>query len=365
MDTTDPHITFDAEGICSWCHRYAMRASRELYRGEDGLRRLQIVVERVKAEARDKPYDCVIGLSGGVDSTTVAYWVKKLGLRPLAVHLDNGWNSELAVSNIEKTVKGFGLDLHTVVIDWEVFRDLHLSFLKAGVANSEMPTDHCIVATLFRVAREKGIRHIFSGGNITSEAILPRHWGYDAKDWRHIKAIHKRFGSRPLADFPHLTLFDWAYYVFICRTTFTPILNYIDYDKEAAKKMLAREIGWTDYGGKHYESIYTRFFQAYILPNKFGFDKRRAHYSTLINAGQMTRDDALRAMRRPAYPPDVYERDREFVIKKLGITETQFNTIMQQPPNSFEIYPNNHFWLRKLSFVSDYAKRVASQHASS
>ena len=362
MDTSDPDIAFDENGVCIHCMNYDQRIRHELHLDKEGQKKLGTLVEKIKEAGKHKDYDCIIGLSGGVDSTMVAYTVKKLGLRPLAVHLDNGWDSELAVSNVEKIVKELDIDLYTRVLDWEQFRDLHLSFLKASVINSEIPTDHVIVATLYRTAAREGIPYIFSGGNLATEAIMPESWGYEPRDWKHIKAIHGRFSTQKLKSFPHLTLFHWAYYTFVKGIRFIPILNYIDYNVESAKILLAEELGWRDYGGKHYESIYTRFFQGFILPQKFNIDKRRAHLSTLVNSGQLTRDEALEEMEKDPYSRDLLTEDREFVIKKLGLSQADFEEIMARPPRSFKDYPNNHFWFTKLGFFVNLAKKRATHN---
>ncbi|MBI4339607.1 MAG: N-acetyl sugar amidotransferase [Chloroflexi bacterium] len=362
MDTSDPDITFDDKGYCNHCSRYFERVKTELHTDDEGQRRLQALVSRIKSEGKGKEYDCIIGLSGGVDSSTVAHIVKRLGLRPLAVHLDNGWDSELAVSNVERLVKKLDLDLRTLVLDWEMFKDLHLAFLKASVANSEIPTDHAIVATLYQLANKYRLKYIISGGNLATEGIMPLSWGYYNQDWKHINAIHKRFGERRLKGFPHMTLGHWAYYTLVKGIKFFPILNYFEYDKEASKRLLATEYGWKDYGGKHYESVYTRFFQGYILPTKFGYDKRRAHLATMVCSGQMNREDALEEMEKPPYAPQMLREDMPFVIKKLGLTEDAFEQIMAKPPRSFSDYPNNYFWLSHLRGVVRLARRRATNN---
>ena len=361
MDASDPEIVFDDQGVCCHCHHYAYRAAHDLHLDDAGRKRLELFVKQVQDDGRGKDYDCLIGVSGGVDSSMVAYHVKRLGLRPLAVHLDNGWDAELAVCNVERLLKTLDIDLYTYVLDWEEFKDIHLSFLKASVANSEIPTDHAIIAILYKLAATKGIRYIISGGNIVTEAIMPDSWMYDPKDWRHIKAIHRRFGKVPLKTFPRLRLFDWAYNTFVRRVMFFPILNYIAYDKEASIQTLEREVGWKRYPAKHFESIYTRFFQAYILVKKFGIDKRRAHYSTLINSGQMTREEALAEIVKPPYPsPELERQDYEYIIKKFGLTEREFEEIMNSPVKNFSEYPNNFFWFQKLNFIVKYAKKIAT-----
>ena len=259
MDTTDREIQFDNNGVCNHCRAYEERAQKELHNDEAGRKKLQQLVNEIKKNGKNREYDCVIGLSGGMDSTMVAYTIRRLGLRPLAIHLDNEWNSEVAMNNIENIVEKLNIDLHTYQVNWEEFRDLQLSFLNASVANCEIPTDHAIIALLFHTAAEKGIRYIISGGNIVTEATMPESWGYSNRDWRFIKGIHKEFGKIKFREYFHLNFFDCAYYIFVRRIKFVPILNYVPYVKKNAKKLIEKELGWRDYGGKHCESIYTRF----------------------------------------------------------------------------------------------------------
>jgi N-acetyl sugar amidotransferase len=341
MDTTDPDIVFDSAGVCNHCHRYETVASQRMIAPEQRKGRLDQLVTEIKRTGRGKPYDCVIGVSGGVDSTYVAWVVKDLGLRPLAVHLDNGWNSELAVANIEKTLNGLGIDLFTHVIDWEEFRDLQISFLKASTPDGEVPTDHAIFALLYKLAAKHGLKHIITGTNVISEAILPEKWGYGYFDWSYVKDIHRRFGTARLSTYPHFSLIDLFYYVFLRRIRMVSILNFIDYNKKQAMSVLQKELGWVYYGGKHYESLYTRFYQAYLLPRKFNIDKRKAHYSNLILSGQMGRSEALEAMKEPVYPKDLLEEDREYAIKKLNLDQRSFEDIMTLPKKTFLDYKNN------------------------
>lgn len=342
MDTTDPDITFDAQGACSHCHRYDLVARQRVIALEQRQKRLQALVVEVKSAGHGKPYDCVIGVSGGVDSTYVACLVKELGLRPLAVHLDNGWNSELAVSNIEKTLKTLGIDLYTHVIDWEEFRDLQVSFLKASTPDGEVPTDHAIFALLYEVAARHGLRHVVTGTNVVTEAVLPEKWGYGYFDWRYVKDVQRRFGTSRLRTYPHFSLLKLAYYVFARRIRMVSILNYIDYNKAETMQLLQDRLGWVYYGGKHYESIYTRFYQAYLLPRKFDIDKRKAHLSTLILSGQMSRDAALVALQEPVYPEKALLEDRDYSIKKLGLDAGSFEAIMALPKLDFTAYRTSH-----------------------
>lgn len=342
MDTTDPDIQFDARGVCNHCHRYDRIAATRLFPDSERPRRLAQLVDAVKADGEGKEYDCVIGVSGGVDSTYVAYLTRKLGLRPLAVHFDNGWNSELAVANIEKALRALGIHLFTEVVNWPEFRDLQLAFLYGSTPDGEVPTDHAIVALLYRMAVKFRLKHILLGVNVKSEAVLPLKWGYGYSDYRYISSVHRRFGKLPLKTYPHYSLNQLFGYMYVRRIKLVPILDYIDYQKEEAMRSIESELGWIYYGGKHYESIYTRFYQAYVLPRKFNIDKRRAHYSNLVLSGQLTRERALAMMEEPVYPEEGLKADRAYVIKKLGLSEQEFDGIMSLPPKLFLDYPNSY-----------------------
>jgi N-acetyl sugar amidotransferase len=342
MDTTDPDIEFDSRGVCNHCHRYDELARTRLFAIDVAKQRLDSLVATIKKEGRRKPYDCIIGVSGGVDSTYVAYVVKHLGLRPLAVHLDNGWDSELAVDNIKKTLEVLGIDLFTYVIDWEEFRDLQLAFLKASTPDGEVPTDHAILAVLYQVAAKQGLRYVLLGTNVATEAVLPLKWGYGYFDWKYIASVQRKYGHRKPKSYPRFGLLKLAYYALAKRIRLVPILNYLNYDKVAAMRTIEKELGWRYYGGKHYESIYTRFFQAYLLPRKFDIDKRKAHFSNLVWSGQWTRQQALEAMSREDYGQAMADEDRTYVIKKLGIDDARFEDIMKLPRKNFLDYPNRY-----------------------
>lgn len=348
MDTTDPDITFDEAGVCNHCAHYDEMAGRLMRTGEAGERELADLVRRIREEGAGKRYDCVVGVSGGVDSTYVAYQAKRLGLRPLAVHVDNGWNSELAVQNIEHVLKKLEIDLYTEVLDWEEFRDLQLSFLRASVPDAEIPTDHAIGAVVYRIAAQNGIRYILSGSNVATEGILPSAWTYGISDWKYIRSIQKIFGTRKLKRFPHYSLPRWMGYVGVNRLTSVRILDYLPYNKKEVIGVLERDLGWRYYGGKHYESIYTRFFQGYILPRKFGYDKRKAHLSTLICAGQITREAALGEIEKPPYPEELQRQDLEYSLKKFEISGDEFERIMNLPPRTHEDYPTNEALLGRI-----------------
>lgn len=340
MDTTDPQIQFLADGTCNHCNAFLKRKARMPREGERNDR-LQSLVGEIRQTGQGKPYDCVVGVSGGVDSTYVAYLAKQLGLRPLAVHLDNGWNSELAVMNIENTLSKLGIDLHTHVLDWETFRSLQVSFLKASVPDAEIPTDHAIRAALWQAAAKYGIKYLLNGRNHTTEGILPWSWTYSALDWRYISGVHRTFSRSSLRRFPHTPLAEIVYRASVTRFRNIGILDYTTFSKADVMKVLTDELGWRDYGGKHYESIYTRFFQSYILPVKFGIDKRKAHFSVLVVTGQMTRQEALEKLKEPTAPAEMIREDREFVLQKLQLSEAEFDAIMKAPIRSYRDYPNN------------------------
>ena len=339
MDTTDPNIVFDDNGICNHCHDYDRMMEQKVIVGMAGEEYLAKLVEEIKRDGKNKPYDCLIGVSGGVDSTYVAYLVKKkMGLRPLAVHMDNGWDSELAVKNIEETLKRLEIDLHTEVLDWEEFKGLQTAFLKASTPDSEIPSDHAIWAVIGDLAEKLKVKYILSGFNVRTETHLPSAWSQGHYDWKYIRSVQKLFGRGKLETFPHIPFF--TYYRRLFTQKRVDILNYIDFNKTAAMKFLEDELGWRYYGGKHHESIYTRFYQGYILPAKFGYDKRRSHLSSLICSKEITRANALEEIKNPTYAPSLLEEDREYVSKKFGLSQDEFETIMNLPKKSISDYPS-------------------------
>ncbi|MGQ0829491.1 MAG: N-acetyl sugar amidotransferase [Bacteroidota bacterium] len=348
MDTSDHEITFDEKGYCNHCIEYFKLAPLYIYNGKKSDIELQKIITGIKEAGKNSDYDCMVGISGGVDSSYVAYTAKKLGLRVLAFHFDNGWNSELAVNNIENIVKKLGFDYQTWVVDWEEFRDLQTAFLKASVANIETPTDHAFLAATYRLCAKYNIKYFLSGSNFATEGILPQSWGYNAKDLKHLKAIHNQYGKVPFKTYPLLGFNREFYYTYMKGIKMVRLLNYVPYDKSNAMKIIQDELGWVYYGGKHYESVFTRFFQAYILPEKFHIDKRKAHLSTLICSGQITREHALEEMKKPAYPEGMLKEDKEYVIKKLDITDGEFDAIMKEPEKNYTEYSNDE---KKLRFI--------------
>jgi aminotransferase len=361
MDTTDPDITFDGDGVCNHCHYFDTQIRAAWPDPEEGAVRLERMLERVKAHGKGKKYDCIIGLSGGIDSSYCAVKVAEWGLRPLVVHVDAGWNSELAVMNIEQICSRLGFDLVTHVVDWEEVRDLQLAFLRSNLANQDVPQDHAFFAALYGYAIKAGIKYVISGTNFATESILPQSWGYDAMDATHVKAIHRRFGTRKRKSFPVVSFFDLNIrYPRILKMEVLSPLNYIPYDKEEAIRLLERDYGWRYYGGKHFESRWTRFFQAWYLPHKFGYDKRKAHLSSLVLSGQMTRDEALAELRKPLYDPGLLSEDKEFVAKKLGITRAELDELVAQPPRHYSEFPNHQWKIRIASSVRNTLRTVSA-----
>ncbi len=348
MDTSDPDISFDDAGRCNHCCAYEQRTSKLTYRGPESDRELDAIVSRIKQAGRRGEYDCVLGISGGVDSCYAAYVTKSLGLRPLAVHMDNGWDSDTAVKNIKNVAARLGIDYQSYVLNWGEFKDLQLSFLKASVAEIETPTDIAIPATLHRVAAENRVKFIISGGNYATEGILPKAWHYDAKDVRYLRAIHGRFGARKLKSFPTFGYWSEAYFKLIKGIRFVYVLNYVSYSKAEAVKCLENELGWKNYGGKHHESRITAFVQAYVLPVKFDIDYRKATLSTQICAGQVSREEALEQLRRSPFDPATIDGDKEYVAKKFEITRDDLERILALPPRSYRDYPNAQGFLEVL-----------------
>jgi N-acetyl sugar amidotransferase len=341
MDTTDVNIAFDENGVSNHYHEYQRAATNNLLDEPLRTERLKQIVSEIKENGKGKKYDCLIGLSGGVDSTYVAYLVKECGLRPLAVHFDNGWNSELAVHNVNSIIETLGFDLHTIVVNWEEFRDLQLSYLKASVIDIEVVSDHAIQATMFKLAAKFNINYIISGTNIVTEYILPSAWIYPKLDYTNLSSIHKKFGSIKLKTYPKVTFKKYIKYTGFKKLIPISILDFVDYNKEEAIATITKELDWRDYGGKHCESLWTKFYQNYILPEKFGVDKRKAHLSTLICSGQITREEALKELEKPIYDSAQLEDDKTYVLKKLGLSNEEFMKILETKPIPHEFYGTN------------------------
>ena len=363
MDVSDPAIEFDSDGVSNHFHLAKERLVKEYFPGDSGREQIDIIAAAIKVEGVGRTYDCIMGVSGGADSSYVAIRAKELGLRPLAVHLDNGWNTDTAVSNIELLLNELDIDLFTHVINWEEFKDIQRSLFRASVPNIEVATDHAITALLYHKAAEYGVRYILSGSNVETESILPRSWGHDNRDWRSIKAIKKKFGNPSVGtkSYPHLTPFQFLRYILGNKIRFVPVLNYGGYNKAAAVKVMQQRFGYNAYARKHGESRFTRFFQEYYLPAKFGFDKRRAHFSSMIASDTMTREAAMAELDRDMYDPIEKMIDIEYCSRKLGFDVTEWDGVMSAAPAQAKDYPNNG-WLfdhtsnRITALVRKFAK---------
>lgn len=347
MDTTDPEIVFDDAGVCNHCHYFDTAIKAAWPEPEQGTEKLAEMIEKIKAYGKGKRYDSIIGISGGIDSSFCAVKVAEWGLRPLVVHVDAGWNSEQAVMNIEQICSRLGFDLVTHVVDWEDMREMQMAFLRSNLANQDVPQDHAFFAALYGYAEKAGIKYVISGSNYATESILPKAWGYNAMDATHVRAIYRQFGTRKLRSFPIVSFYKLFFkYPHLKKMQVLAPLNYIPYDKEKAIEILERDYGWRYYGGKHYESRWTRFFQAYYLPHKFGYDKRKAHLSSLIVAGSMSRDEAIAALALPLYNPNHLAEDLIFVAKKLGISPNELGDLIGQPPRHYTEFSNHQYKLK-------------------
>jgi N-acetyl sugar amidotransferase len=333
LDTGIASVKLDENGVCNYCHKYDEMAARTIGRDrEKRYKEFAAIVKRMKEDGRNKKYDCILGLSGGMDSSYLALITKEYGLRPLVVHFDNGWNSELAVSNIENIVKTLGYDLYTYVIDWEAFKELQRAYIKASVVDIEVPTDQLIFSALYKIAKENKIKYILSGFNVKTEEMLPVEWYYMYKsDYRNLVDIFNQFGNGKLPKKLLTNYYRRQYYQKISGIQSIPPLFYLDFDLKEVKQRLQNEVGWRPYPNKHFESIFTRFYQGYMLPVKFGIDKRKAHLSSLVVSGLITREEALAEYNSNTYPEEEKLADREYVTKKLGFSNEEFNSIMSAP----------------------------------
>lgn len=341
MDTSDPDISFDENGVCNHCHKYDK--IKEKYAFEDREKELNKLIQQIKNDGKGKEYDCILGISGGVDSAYLAYLAKKQGLRVLAVHVDCGWNSEIAVSNIQKLCSKLGYDLHTIVVDWETIKELQRAYMFSGLPNLDIPQDHAFLSATYDYALKHHIKYMLNGSNLATEGILPASWGYDAKDYTAIRDVYKKCGRGKLSfsKYPHMSILKYIQLVYANAVIRVDLLNYIDYSKKKAIETLSREFDWQYYGGKHFESRFTKFFQSYYLPRKFGYDKKRAHLSSLVVGGEMTRDEALKEMEDDsAYTEEEMLEDRDYILKKLDISMEEWEEIMKAPCKSEDDYKN-------------------------
>jgi N-acetyl sugar amidotransferase len=343
MDTTVKGISFDSNGECTFCKIHD-DLEKKYPLNKKTTEKLNNIISKVKREGNKKKYDCIVGISGGRDSTYTLYKAVKLGLRPLAVHFDNGWNSENAVRNIENLCRKLNVDLYTHVANWEEFKDLQKSFLKASVPDAEVPTDWAIFSVLFEQASKHNIKYIIHGHSFRTEGTTPLTWTY--MDGKYVKSIHKTFGKVKIKSFPIMNLSKYLYFSFFKRIKQVRILYYLPYDEENILKMLTEEVGWINYGGKHHESMYTGFFQSYILTRKFNIDKRKLHYSALIRSEQISRDQALEIMKNDPYTGGI--ETLNYCLKKLDFSVEEFNKIMNLPIKSFQDYDSYYNLIKRL-----------------
>jgi len=358
MDTTDPEIEFDTEGVCSHCYHFDAMKGEVWFPGELGAGRLHGLIERIKRAGKGREYDSILGLSGGVDSSFLALRAKDWGLRPLVVHVDAGWNSELAVANIEAVVKHCGYDLHTHVVDWSEMRDLQLAYLRSGISNQDVPQDHAFFAALYHFATRNNIKYILSGGNFATEGVFPASWQWSAMDAINLRDIHRKHGTLPLRRYETISFTDYyLWYPFVKRMRTLRPLNYMSYIKSEALEELQSRVGYKPYARKHGESVFTKLFQNYYQPARFGFDKRRPHLSSVILSGQLSRADALRKLEEPLYDADELELDISYFCKKLRIERAEFDALMRAPVRSASEYKS---WTRRHSVLKK-AQEIAAR----
>jgi len=358
MDTTATEIYFDENGFCNFCSDFLAKIQKhdnKLTFNIDGL------LKKIKNDGKGKQYDCIIGVSGGVDSSYVLYLAVKLGLRPLAVHLDNGWNSELAVHNISTLVNSLGVDLHTHVIDWEENRDLQLSFFKSNVIDIEMLMDNAMLKLNYMMAKKYGLHYILSGSNSATEGMaMPSTWNHLKFDKKNIISIHKKFGKLKIRTHPLISIRQYILYEYLYKIKWVSFLDYFEYNKNDALDILIKEVGYKPYPYKHYESVFTRFYQAYILPKKFGIDKRKLHLSTLIISKQMSRENALDLLKKSPYPDNTLESaDYEFILKKMGFSKNEFDKYISEKPVRHEIYGSEKWlWVLLKRVYNKFGKKI-------
>ena len=364
MDTSASDITFDDYNVCNYCSGFLERSGHILGKDPDQRQQeLDAFVAKVKTLGKGKQYDCVMGVSGGIDSSWALVQAKRLGLRPLAVHMDNGWNSELAQSNIANLVRGLGVDLYTHVIDWTEYRNLMQAFFDSDVIDVELLYDNAMLAVNYQQAARHGVKFILEGTNQATEGMpLPKEWTWFKFDKRNIKSIGKRFGDLRLTTFPSIGTLGYIYFEFVRKIRWIAFLDYFDYKQVEVLETLKLEFDYKAYPYKHYESIFTRFYQGYILPKKYKVDKRRVHLGTLVASGQMTREQAILDMKGIAYPSErSLEDDKIYFTKKMGWTLQQLQEYIDRPSKPHLNYPSERFvwdWLVKIykTFKPDRSK---------
>ena len=355
MDTSDPKITFDDRGWCDYCQNYHANILPNWNPNAKGEALIRPLIEKIRAEGRGKDHDCLIGISGGLDSSYVTYTaVTKFGLRPLIFHCDTGWNSDLGVSNIQKIIEGLHLDLVTEVVNWEEMKDLQLAFFRSQVPFVDTPQDLALFSAIYNFAAKHDFKYVITGGNNSTECVREcLDWTYFSTDTRHVKDIHRRFGTRPLTTFPMCDILKYrTYYRWIKGIQVIKLLDSVPYIKKDAIRELSERFGWQPYPQKHYESRFTRFYESFWTPKKFGYDKRRAYLSSEILTGQLTRDEALKMVSTPQLDEDTMTREFEYVAKKLGLTTAEFQAIFDGENKSFRDYKNNLFLITLGAQVS-------------
>ena len=359
MDSiNDPDILINDHGVCNHCITFDFEFNK-LPKGINREKELDSIIKKIKLKGIGKNYDCLLGVSGGVDSSYLAYLCSIYGLRPLIIHFDNGWNSELSVLNIQNLLDKLGFDFETLVINWDEFKDLQLSYFKAGVVDLEFPTDHAILASMFKIAKKHNIKFVLSGHNVVTEGTyLPKSWVHSKLDYLNLTDIHKQFGSIKLKTYPYLSFIKRLYNFYNSQFEYIQLLNLVDYNKFEVKKKLVSELSWKDYGGKHFESIFTRFYQGYILPNKFNIDKRVFHYSCLVQSEQITREQAIQLLQEPIYDKNLLESDKKYVLKKLNFNEATFEDYMRAPIRKHNEFKSEQKYWNKYFFVIKQIKKV-------
>lgn len=343
MDTTDSKIVFDTKGFCDHCNDFYKNINPNWHTDESGRKELENIVDRIKKAGKNHDFDCLLGLSGGIDSSYMLHIaVKEFGLRPLVFHVDGGWNSELAVHNIQVMIDKLGLDLYTEVIDWEEMRDFQLALFKAGVPHIDLAQDHAFIATLYNFADKYNIKYILNGGNISTECVRnPMDWMYYGTDMLQIHDILRRFGTTKMKTYPFSSIFRHKIYLrYVRGVQVVKMLNYRPYVKADAIKLLQKEYGWKAYPQKHFESRFTKFCEGYWLPVKFGYDTRKVQYSSLILTGQMTREEALERLKYPAYDPETIADEFKYIATKLNISEQELRSYLEEPNKSYKDYRN-------------------------
>lgn len=350
MDTSDSRIAFDAAGVCDHCLDFLRNVQPQWHPDAASRQALSDTMTRIRAAGRGKDFDCIMGMSGGLDSSYMLHLaVTEFNLRPLVFHVDGGWNSDIAVNNIQVLVETLGLDLYTEVINWEEMRDFQLAFFKSGVPHLDIPQDHAFVATLYHFANRHGIKYILNGGNVSTECVRnPKEWLYYGTDLVQLRDIHTQFGTRKLKTYPFSSiLFHKVYLRYLRGVRVIKPLDYLPYRKEEAKQVLAEKYGWRPYPQKHFESRFTRFYEGYWLPTRFGFDTRRVQFSSLILTGQMTREQALSELEKPSYDPETIDEEFEYIATKLGISVQELRRYHEMPRKTYKDYRNQE-WMFDL-----------------